>query len=304
MDYYKFKKCIIMGSSGGMAKIIIKELASPFTKIVGVDLKNSNENLYKFIKLDITSSKQFNSNKIIEEFKTADCLFICLPEDVALQACDNFSQYLPANILVIDILSVKTKFITMFEKALRKNGTKGLEYLTLGLMFGHEIGFKNQHIIYHKIIAGPLTESFLKILDFKGARTTEMHYTIQDKNSSMIQSLTHAAIISCSLALYEMGYDPIALKCMWTPFHKNVLKLIARILKLPNKVYWDIQKNNPFAQDARRALQTSMWKLDEMIREGKQEIFIKAFANIEAMLSPDIKELSQESKNLFHNNKE
>ena len=120
-----------------------------------------------------------------------------------------------------------------------------------------------------------------------------------DQFTAATQAVTHATIIAFGLTLKKMGYDSGAAKPLWTPLHKTMLAMLARILSADPEVYRDIQCSNPFASEARTLMLESMQDLDRLISSDSPAQFEQTFDQLGVLLGDTKEDLADLCGRIF-----
>ncbi len=288
------KKVLILGLNGGFGKLFSNLLAEEGVSIFGIDLAAQPDKLTKYDYYLCSDLTQLDENTLAVA-RQVDCLLVCLPENVAFVALEHFIPAMPANTLVVDILSVKT---TLAEKVTNIRGD--LQLLSINPMFASDLGFCNNNVVAVQLSPGLLSNDFISLMEKWGANVTSMTASEHDEQTAITQVMTHAVIISFGICLTELGYDPNKVLPISTPPHQTLLSLFARIMNQDPDIYWRIQIDNPYAARAREALATSLKQLQQVTAANHQQEFYSLLAKSKETLSPVLDELVVHASRIFH----
>jgi 4-amino-4-deoxyprephenate dehydrogenase len=284
-------RAVVAGSAGAMGRLLVDHLLAEKVRLTGIDQKpHAPNNQFTSLQSDITGA----SAEVKSAIAGADCVLLCLPEEVAIASVPVLRQTMAAGALLVETLSVKLPFA-------HHAATFGEQIEVLGInpMFAPDLGFAGQKVAVVKTRSGPRTEWFLKMMSRWGAETSLVTAEEHDRIAADVQGLTHAAILAFGLALSKLQYTPESAARMLTPPHRTLLSLLARIVLGEPQVYWDVQKSNVMSEDARRALAASVEEIKAIIESGDRERFIAVFQEIGRMLQPDLAALGSNAAELF-----
>ena len=175
-----------------------------------------------------------------------DWVCLCLPESVALNALKQISCVLRSDQLLVDTLSVKTEYFELLNEL-----EPASEILSINPLFAPDLGWQGNNLVYLSRTPARHTELFLQKVESLGAVMTELQPDQHDKTMASLQCATHVATLAFALTLAQSGYDASVTKNLWTPPHKMLLSMVARMGELDSEVYRDIQHGNPRAADTR-----------------------------------------------------
>ena len=195
---------------------------------------------------------------------------------------------------MIETTSVKSRIV---EKLQRLN--YDFEILSINPMFGPSLGFKNQSVACIDVNVAVIGNRFKDSIKKAGASVIEMSAEQHDRNTAITQAATHAAILSFGIALQKLNYLSAETKPIWTPPHRTLLALLARILNADPEVYRDIQSSNPYAEEVRGVLSDSLIELNNNVLSGKPEQFSEMFVSLNSVLNTNNEELTEFCHKLF-----
>ncbi|SDG48741.1 prephenate dehydrogenase [Lentzea fradiae] len=246
-------RCLVVGGAGAVGTLFA-ELLSGAGASVRVSDSAAGE--------DITAPDVV----LAAEIALADVVVLAVPEAVALKALGVLVPAMSPGALLVDTLSVKSRYA---------EATAGLrsdvELLGLNPMFAPSLGFPGRPVAAVELAGGPRTESLLGLLTTAGARVVRVGAERHDRLAAATQALTHAAVLSFGAALAELGVTADELAALAPPPHATLLALLARIAGGTPEVYWDVQSANPFAETARDALRAGTATLAATVGAGEAE---------------------------------
>lgn len=284
-------RTVVIGANGRVGRLLCSILVDHEAELICIDLESSHvlgETLY------IAADAMALSAPAISAIRSAQCILICLPESVALTALPTILDNMSPGALWVDTLSVKSQVCLELT-----NRLSSCEAISINPMFAPSLSLEQRNIVVIPLAVGPLSEQFLSMLQSHGAILTYMSAEDHDRLTAAIQVATHAAIISFGMALMNVSYNIESALRVATPVHLAFLSFIARILTLSHEVYWDIQYNNPFAEDIRQKLIEAMTDLDRTIRSGNLEAFQTVIEGLRALIEPKHDRLARISSRLL-----
>ncbi len=287
----QIEKALIIGGSGAVGTLFCNLLKNRCTHLTVMDLRSegvSHIDGVNYVVGDIT--KRVNTLLLSE----VDLIILATPEDPALRALPLIHNTLTNKQCLVDTMSVKSEFIEKLNRL-----KPSYEAISINPMFGPSLGFQNQSVACIDINRGPISDYFLHLIEKAGG--TVIHYDAKahDQATAATQAATHAAILAFGLTLSKVNYNVDSAKPIWTPPHKTMLCLLARILSSDPEVYRDIQESNPFAKQARESMIEAIMELNIIIENGDREAFHKLFSNLNEILATDKDSLSTKCHEIF-----
>jgi len=196
----------------------------------------------------------------------SDITILALPEEPAVDALDLLLPRLSATALLVDTLSVKSRYA----QRLAEIGTE-CELLGINPMFAPDLGFYGRSAIVVAYAARMRAQQFQDLLAAWGTTVVRLSVEQHDRACAALQVATHAAVLGFALALRASGYDTRSLEPIMPPPHRTLLALTGRILAADPAVYHDIQAANPYASEMRSRLREAQQKLEASIAAGPEE---------------------------------
>jgi len=268
-----------------MGSLFCAQLAALAHQVTAIDLQqksNISSGNIRYIRSDVCALNKEAMNTLA----TADLVIAALPETAMMTAWQEIMANQKESSLFVDTLSVKTPFINTISQSKRPS-----EIISINPMFAPSLGFSGQSAAVIEIRRGPIADTFLALLESWGCRPVFLTAEEHDRYTAILQTLTHAAILAFGMALQKFNYDLEKLESIMPPPHRTLLALVARILSADPVVYWDIQVSNPYAADARRALESSAQELTKLIENQDQRGFEKSLASLARLF--DAKQLEK-----------
>ncbi len=229
-----------------------------------VDLRFTDPSDADQVKGDVTDP----SPEVRSVVARADAVILAIPEGVALEAIPTLVGLLAEGALLVDTLSVKSRFDAALRASALPNSAVGINP-----MFAPSLDPSGRPIAAVTYRDQGDVDWFLSILSGWGSSVVRLDAEHHDRLTSVTQALTHAGVLAFGLALAELGVDGAELTAVGTPPHLVSLALLARVGGGVPEVYRDIQVGNPFAGEARRALVAALTALIDTVEYGSEEDF-------------------------------
>jgi len=277
---HSISKAVVLGGNGAMGSLFCAQLTRDVDHVIAIDLQTAPP-----LGTENVESLHSDARDLTPEAKTAladaDLVILALPENVALNSLAGITSILRRKALLVDTLSVKIPFVNAIQ-----NTQLPKEIISINPMFSPSLGFAGQSTAVITIERGPLANRFLELIEAWGCRLVFLTAEEHDRLTAMLQTITHAGILTFGMSLHKLGYDLSSVEPLIPPPHRAMLALVARILSADPEVYWDIQLSNPFAAEAREALLDSVRQLSEVIDNGNQRNFISINDTLHTVVGP------------------
>jgi 4-amino-4-deoxyprephenate dehydrogenase len=269
---------VVIGSSGGVGSLLVRVLSPSAASLIGIDSAPSqaSDRADKELLADVTSS----SPAVKRALARADCVVVCLPENVALATLPLVARHAPAGALWVDTLSVKKTVCSALQES------PSLESLSINPMFAPDLGFRNQNVAVVQVNAGPRAAAFLGYLAATDANIVTLSAEEHDKCTSVIQVATHATLLAFGMMLDNAGFDLATALKLSTPPHRLLLSLLHRITSGDPLLYWDIQQAHSLGSQTRQSLISAMTELEQRVANGERHEFVADFLNIRTRIAP------------------
>jgi prephenate dehydrogenase len=250
-------------------------LADRSAEVCVIDRAQPDGSRYRFAEADIRAS----SPEVLDALSSADVVVLATPEPVAVDAVPAVAAAMREDALLVETLSVKTPIAAAI-------GATGVQAVGLNPMFAPSLGMAGRPVgvVVHR--DGPLVATLLEIVSDAGGRLVPVDADEHDRLTAAAQVLTHAAVLAFGLALGEFNVDMIKLSSIAPPPHALMLAMLARISSGTPEVYWDIQKTNPSAPQARAALGRAVRLLTEATEDGGAADFAALLQRSRDILGP------------------
>jgi 4-amino-4-deoxyprephenate dehydrogenase len=286
-------KVSILGGSGAVGSSLGRLLAADVESITCLDLSppgpgsSASHILVDFTKPELPADAE-------DALRGADIVIVALPEDIARSALPRIGPKLADDALLADTLSVKQGFCdAVAAQHLR------CEVLSINPMYAPTLEPRGRPVAWLEQRPGQRTAWLRGRFENWGSRLVAVRPDEHDRVTAMVQAATHALVICHGMVCAEELPDlRTALELATPPFH-TVLALLARVASLSPESYWDIQRSNPQAAKARRALATAATDLDELVLSGEFEEFQDALAGLADWLEPVRDDLADDCASIF-----
>ena len=269
------RRAVVVGGRGAVGAMFTGLLRGSGVSTAIVDPEPGDEPVKdESIKGDITAPDATAA----EVVSGADLVVLAVPESVALRALDPLARLVRSGAVLVDTLSVKSRF------AARLTGFPvAVEHVGLNPMFAPDLGMAGRPVAAVVTRDGPGTTRVLELVADWGGRVVRCTPEEHDGTTAATQALTHATVLSFGLALTRMGVDADRLTATAPPPHLALLALLARIVGGSPEVYWDVQEANPYAPGARQALADGLRDFATAVENGEAGV-AAAFEDLRALL--------------------
>ena len=244
--YFKNLKIAIIGGTGGMGKILVKNLKD-LSKIMVCSRKKEKAQLV---------AKEFGENigsGLLSDCQDVDIVFVSVPIENMLETCEKVVKIMKAGSILIDLSSVKTGLV---DKLVIPDT---IEYISSHCLFGPQGDFLGENLILIPV-KGKIWIPKIKILFEKlGSNVFIKSLEEHDLIMGEIQALFHFTILSMVVAMSKSEINP--------NFYTRSFKMMIPSLKnLENNlnVILEIQKNNPHSKDMRKHFANLVTEMSEL----------------------------------------
>jgi|SRR5215212_7606239 len=272
---------VVIGGNGAVGRLFAGALAAAGSAVTIVDASRDPHAGVRELGAYLALDAREPSPQLRDALAHADCALLALPEAVALDALPHLLDALPAGALLADTLSVKTPFAAAALAA-----RAPVELLSLNPMFAPSLGFAGHAVLAVELAPGPRAQALLALLARLARVVTVPDAAAHDRATAALQVATHAGLLGFGLALERLGADLETLLPIAPPPFLAQLALLARIAGGAPETYADIQRANPFAADARRALSEALGELGEAALDADPERTEQLVAQAGALLGP------------------
>lgn len=266
-------RATILGAAGAMGSLFSRRLQQDGCEVAGFDLRApaDQSSFASFVAGDVLNLSDASRAMVTN----ADCVVICLPEPQAMEWVKRYASLLAAKMLVVDTMSVKTP-ITQLVQSL----SLASEYLSINPMFAPSLGFEGQKVVAVPLRDGPGGAAFCESMRRWGSTIVSMDADRHDRACAMMQVATHIMLLALGEAVRGSGLKVDELVSIAPPPHLVCMGLIARILKAAPETYWDIQRYNPRAEEARRQLMSALESFDSTVNADDPVKFAAALKSL------------------------
>jgi prephenate dehydrogenase len=286
-----FSAATVLGALGETGSLVSRSLIGSSIKVTEVDIRaRIHDSEADFLQADVVKV----GPDLATQIQTADCIFLCLPEEVALVTAPALAARMAPGTLWVDTLSVKSNIVGLLQPH-----TDRLEILSINPMFAPALGWAGKAVGVVEISKGSKADFVKGLLLSWGASIELLTADEHDRVTAAVQVATHAAVISFGAALINLGYDPHAAMRLATPPHRLVLTLLHRIITQNPEVYWEIQHQHPHAAAARDSLISAIQKLNDDVKGGSKDSFHSLFSAVSSLLSQERETLARWSKEVL-----
>lgn len=263
---------LVIGGCGSVGNLISKTLNKSGIDTTVIDLHIpdtfSREEGICYFESDIISTQ----SSVLEG---SDLILLSLPIKQTLEFISTKSHLLTSNQCLIETSSVKL----VIKHALEQHDIS-CECIGINPMFSPSLGFKGQNISWIEFRDGSKSGHIKNLLMDSGGIIIELDADSHDRQTSIIQCATHAAILAFGHSLYLSDYSISDAKKIWTPPHKTMLALLSRISGMNRSVFNEIQAENPYARDARNNIIKSLQYIADIFDNNSKENIDLVFEDI------------------------
>ncbi|BAH54409.1 prephenate dehydrogenase/arogenate dehydrogenase family protein [Rhodococcus opacus] len=280
----------LIGGSGDVGRMLATRLRSGGNAVRTIDIRFTDRSDADQMKGDVTDP----SPELRAVVRAADVVILAIPESVALESIPFVVAELRDHALLVDTLSVKSRFDAALRESALRGGAVGINP-----MFAPSLGPEGRPVAAVTYRDGGGVEWFLSTLSGWGSSVVRLDAGHHDRLTAATQALTHAGVLAFGLALAELGVDGAELTAVGTPPHLVSLALLARVGGGVPEVYRDIQAGNPYAGDARRALAAALATLTNTVEQGSEDDFAALMSRATSPLGDRSEPLARLCADLF-----
>lgn len=251
----------VAGGAGAVGTMLVGLLRDAGAEVLVLDPRDPHR------PADVTSG----APDLAAAVGAASTVVLAVPEPVALAAAETLPRFLRPGTLLVETLSVKTRFAA----ALRRSAPD-VQAVGINPMFAPSLGMTGRGVCVVVHHDGPGVDPFLGVL--AGATLVRLSAEEHDALCAATQAATHAAVLAFGLALADLGVPAERLAAAAPPPHTVALALLARIGLGSPEVYWDVQAANPAAPRARAALADGLARLSRVCEHGTEAEFEELLA--------------------------
>jgi prephenate dehydrogenase len=219
------------------------------------------------------SDREADGSVPLESADEYDVVVVAVPIEVAADVIEEVASNMTDGLLM-DVTSVKREPVEAMRSA-----PEEVEVLGTHPMFGPSVrSMRGQTVIVVRERAGELAEKVVGSFADAGANVQETTPREHDEMMSVVQGLTHYALVSVGGALERLDFDVDESRRFMSPVYEIVLDFVGRVLHQNPDLYAEIQTNQPVG-DVHDALVESADALRESIREDDADAFVEEMLN-------------------------
>lgn len=218
-------------------------------------------------------------------------LVICaLPEDALLAAFPRVIAAMPPGALAIDTASVKSHLSVLWSAS-------GPSILSINPMFAPSLSPVGRPVLTVSAGRRGRQDDFLKLLRHNGMRVMPLADADEhDRLAAITQTGVHAGALAYGLTLAASGFSAEQVVALAPPPCRQQLMLLARMTAQSPEVYEDIQRSNPYAEQARADL---IENLAQIGRLASRKAMNSAFGDISDWLGSARIPLAELCQNVY-----
>ncbi|MET3717099.1 MULTISPECIES: prephenate dehydrogenase dimerization domain-containing protein [Pseudomonas] len=280
---------LILGGAGRVGQFMAKILEPHTRAITIVDLVAPPPQYrhYLLSALDVVEHR----SDILQENTT---IVFALAEDLAIATLESLSRKHSPVEVIINTCSIQEAFHAKTAVLFPSVVSVGVNF-----MFSPDLDCRGRSVAvceYRQSKAGELLETILSHNEMEVAKVAPAEH---DALMAVCQSLPHAAILAFALALQGSGFDIETLNALSPPPMKAMLSMVARVLRNSPETYWDIQKNNPGAQQQRDRMISSLALLTNLSLENSSDHFSDELCEVRKYLGKHLQIYTDASAQFF-----
>ncbi|WP_316203116.1 MULTISPECIES: hypothetical protein [unclassified Bradyrhizobium] len=277
-----FKSVVIIGAAGRFGRLFRDLIAATGADLICFDLAE--------VPNCILADAEQPDERMMEAIGASDLVLICLPDQVSNRALPTILRLGGSNSLFVESRSV------MSGRSKDVSGHRA-NIICINPLFAPDIGFRGRSVAVIGSVQAPTGQRFIQLLQSWGAQIVEMREDEHDRLAAVTQALVHTNIIGFAIALHRTLFQPR--NGAEPPPSALMRMLAARILMSEPSTYWAIQIDNPFANDARMNLMSSLDELRVAFEERDRDKFQSLWSEGLSALGGDAKFLASECAEIF-----
>lgn len=286
---------LVIGAAGSIGGMLMRLLASDGSReVVGVDMKVGDNSRV------IAGNILQPDARVIHALGQARMVLCALSHEVLSRAMGGLLTYTSPDCVLIDTLSIKSPFASVLADFREQLGDR--EIAGINPMFSGDldpVGRPVAVVRYIGVPTGDATREFVDLLRRLGVHVVETDPEMHDRSMAALQTLVHAGIVAFGGVLSEEFKDIDTLLELAPPPFRVMLSLAARMTCNHPDVYWEIQRENPYAGEMRRLLVDALRHLDAICEAGDAEVFREGMVNTFGKIVKPRPELVLLSRRIF-----
>lgn len=209
----------------------------------------------------------------IQASEKGDIVIISVPIRDTKEVINEIKEHVSEDAMITDFTSVK---VNPCSEMLKSNAG---EVIGGHPVFGPSTGFKDQNFVLCPVKKGKYYSWYKDFLEKLGLKVVEMSSDEHDKNMAVIQCLTHISNLSLGYALKKLDFDLDIARKLSSPVYMMRVYGVGRILAQDEKLYSDIQVENPYSKEMIKTYLESVKELNDIILSNRKESFEEVFLN-------------------------
>src|ERR1700683_1664882 len=224
---------VIVCGYGAVGQMLHRELGDALGQVVDLDPRGGRETA------DITAPGAIERELLAQ----ADTVILAVHESIALAALRSVTGLIAPEALLVETLSVKSRFAKTILRA-----DPPFEVVGINPMFGPSLGMADRAVAVVPVVAGERTTWFTSLIASRGAQITEFSAEGHDRTVAALQVLPHILILTFARAFASCELDFRSTLRLAPPPASAILLLAARMASGNPHMYSEIQAANHFAQ--------------------------------------------------------
>jgi len=212
------------------------------------------------------------------------------PHRIAPDVIRSWTEVTSDKNLVVDLSSVKT------HTASACVGQKS-EFLLLHPMWSPQVPtMKGQTLIVcSEGDMGVKARQLLKLFEMAGVNLSYTTPNEHDKIMSMIQVVSHGALLAIGLTHKWSGLSSEKLSQSESPVYRMMSAMLGRMLSHQAELYADIATINPYGGEALKSLRKAVEVIEELVTQGDSRGYAKLFAGVQSHRESEISHAVEDS---------
>ena len=227
---------------------------------------------------------EVGDNRSKEDIAMHHSIIVCAtPHRIAPDIIRSWSEVTGDKHLIVDLSSVKTHTASAYE------GKKS-EFLLLHPMWSPQVPtMKGQTLIVcSEGGVGVKTQELLNLFENAGVRLCYTTPDEHDKIMSMIQVVSHGALLAIGLTHQWSGLSSDKLSQSESPVYRMMSAMLGRMLSHQPELYADIATINPYGREGLNSLKKAVEVIEEMVTKGDSEGYAELFAGVQSHRESEI----------------
>lgn len=277
INYNFIDKVCILGANGCIGSFMKASLLPYSKKIIEIDPSFEKLSGFKY-NLDVRLASEKTK---MDLFSDVSVFIFSVKESLLFQLLENILPYVTNKTLLVDTTSIKCKVEQQYKEAIKAFEQKP-QILSIDPLFKPGVGIGSKTIAYFALNKGVELDNFLKILEAAELQLFESDPSEHDQALSINQVMVHALLLAFGKSLLNTNITFETLLKYSTPPFRLLLFILNRVLSGVPEVYWDIQANNYFSNNAREDLKSNLSMLQKMVKDDDISSFYELIDQIKS----------------------